>query len=315
MDYWRERSMPTVLQTTEPGKGDPRATRLLWSKHRAGMQTEDTIKPERKELRPVTERLVKDLVRCCSAREFLAELHPGSVGMVATDPPWKISRKGADVSRRGGKFGVAQTISLDFGSWDYFESDAAYYEFMAGWMALVPQVLRAGGHLVMFSDIEKRGHLRAILCELGMIPRQALFWVKSNPAPRARKNSFMIALEPALWFTKPPKNKSTFNYRLGQRVNYVKTAVPHGARRVHPTQKPVEVWEVWLHYLTRPGYLVVDPFCGSGSTLVAAHSLGRRVAGCDLDPKYVAHTLQWLEETQAPLFDLDIAKLVKGSNR
>ena len=54
-------------------------------------------------------------VRCCSAKELLSGLHPGSVGMVATDPPWMISRKGNDVHRRGGKFGIAQTISLDFG--------------------------------------------------------------------------------------------------------------------------------------------------------------------------------------------------------
>ena len=45
---------------------------------------------------------------------------------------------------------------------------------------------------------------------------------------------------------------------------------------------------------SRPGELVFDPFSGSGSTIVAAHQLGRIGYGCELAPGYVAVTLERL---------------------
>jgi DNA modification methylase len=61
------------------------------------------------------------------------------------------------------------------------------------------------------------------------------------------------------------------------------------ARRVgHPAPFPVELPEQLIRLLTFRHDLVLDPFMGSGSTLVAADRLGRRYVGYDLDPKYVA---------------------------
>ena len=54
----------------------------------------------------------------------------------------------------------------------------------------------------------------------------------------------------------------------------------------HPTMKPTSLISECLSNSTKPGDLVVDPFGGSGSTLIAAHDLGRRAAMIELDPKY-----------------------------
>jgi len=63
---------------------------------------------------------------------------------------------------------------------------------------------------------------------------------------------------------------------------------PESARRVsHPAQFPVELPERLIRLYTYTGDLVLDPFMGSGSTLVAAARLDRRYAGYDLDPTYV----------------------------
>jgi DNA modification methylase len=45
---------------------------------------------------------------------------------------------------------------------------------------------------------------------------------------------------------------------------------------------------------SRPSELVYDPFCGSGSTIVAAHQLGRIGYGCEIEPSYVAVALERL---------------------
>lgn len=63
---------------------------------------------------------------------------------------------------------------------------------------------------------------------------------------------------------------------------------PESARRVsHPAPFPIELPERLIRLYTYDGDLVLDPFMGSGSTLVAASRLGRRFVGYDLDPTYV----------------------------
>lgn len=63
---------------------------------------------------------------------------------------------------------------------------------------------------------------------------------------------------------------------------------------LHPTSKPVELIAKMIANSSRPGQIVYDPFAGSGSTLVAAHQLGRVGYGCEIDPGYVAVTLERL---------------------
>jgi DNA modification methylase len=61
---------------------------------------------------------------------------------------------------------------------------------------------------------------------------------------------------------------------------------------LHPTTKPVELIARMVANSSRPGELVYDPFSGSGSTLLAAHQLGRLGYGSEIDPGYVAVTLE-----------------------
>lgn len=61
----------------------------------------------------------------------------------------------------------------------------------------------------------------------------------------------------------------------------------HG-RAVHPTQKPVGILRPLIEYSCPPGGIVLDPFCGSGSTLVAAKECGRSAIGIEIDPHYAA---------------------------
>ena len=66
--------------------------------------------------------------------------------------------------------------------------------------------------------------------------------------------------------------------------------------RLHPTQKPVSVLKPLIEAFSAEGDLVLDPFCGSASTLVAAHQLGRKYLGIELDPEYFRIASQRLRD-------------------
>lgn len=63
----------------------------------------------------------------------------------------------------------------------------------------------------------------------------------------------------------------------------------------HPTPKPIKGLVRCLGRWTRPGEVVIDPFCGSGNHLVAALRTGRRAIGIDIDPQWVAESVAQLE--------------------
>jgi adenine-specific DNA-methyltransferase len=60
----------------------------------------------------------------------------------------------------------------------------------------------------------------------------------------------------------------------------------YSGNRLHPTQKPVQPLKTLIGAFTKPGSVVLDPFCGSGSTLIAAQELGRRFIGIELDEQH-----------------------------
>lgn len=72
----------------------------------------------------------------------------------------------------------------------------------------------------------------------------------------------------------------------GNRQSSVLEVDRPAASRLHPTSKPVELIEICLRNSSRRGEVVLDPFAGSGSTLIACHRLGRRARLIEIDPRY-----------------------------
>jgi DNA modification methylase len=68
---------------------------------------------------------------------------------------------------------------------------------------------------------------------------------------------------------------------------------PHSSE-LHPTSKPIALMAPMIANSSRPGELVYDPFAGSGTSIVAAHQLGRVGYGCKIDPCYLAVILERL---------------------
>lgn len=70
---------------------------------------------------------------------------------------------------------------------------------------------------------------------------------------------------------------------------------------IHPTQKPLGITRTLIQYACPPGGLVIDPYAGSGTTLVAAHQCGRRAIGAERHAPYAAAALDRLAELQGVL--------------
>jgi len=223
----------------------------------------------------------------------MAKWPDNSVDMILTDPPWFVSKQikiHRSLNPQKYKY-VGKDISLDFGRWDHFDSEEAYWDYITARFSEMVRVLKPKGHLITFFDQNRIGHLIEYLRKQSMLLRQHLYWLKNNPVPRARKVDFMVALEQAVWFTKGTKTGATFNYQLGQQANYVKHCIVGRAtkadgERIHPTQKPIGVMKVWIRYLTNENELIVDPFCGSGTTCVAAWECHRNFIGIENNRQY-----------------------------
>jgi DNA modification methylase len=106
------------------------------------------------------------------------------------------------------------------------------------------------------------------------------------------------------WFNTPDKNGksqlATNKHKMAQKCHEdgrrcsdvwsiaVENAGFHGAKRLHPNCKPQELMRRLVLILTKPGDTILDPYAGSGSTLLAAKEMGRGYIGIELQPEYVA---------------------------
>jgi DNA modification methylase len=106
-----------------------------------------------------------------------------------------------------------------------------------------------------------------------------MVWDKKNEALR---NVLGLADFELIWTMKKHKRRVyavLWNGALGTESEDTK-------RRVHPTQKPLKLLIPIIDEYIKPEMLVIDPFLGSGATLIACEQLDRTCYGCELDPKY-----------------------------
>ena len=75
------------------------------------------------------------------------------------------------------------------------------------------------------------------------------------------------------------------------------TRAPEKKEGKHPTQKPEYLLERIIRASTKEGMLVLDPFCGSGTTGVAARKLGRKFIGLEMQEDYIKISRRRLEKT------------------
>ena len=125
---------------------------------------------------------------------------------------------------------------------------------------------------------------------------QTLVWVKD--APVLGHADYHYRHEPILYGYAPSetrRGRGKGGWYGGNAEDSVLEVPRPKASADHPTQKPVELLRRLIANGSRSGQGVLDPFAGSGSTLVAAELLGRRGFGVEIDPTYCDVALARLE--------------------
>lgn len=215
-------------------------------------------------------------IECSDYRDFLQSLDRNSVDLVLTDPPYAVSRKTGFSSVKNGVQRFA--VSMDFGDWDHrqIDLDALAHETY--------RVLRRGGTAIVWYDLWKIGQLYDALADAGFKMLRLIVWNKTNPVPLNSKCIYLSnSREMAVVAVKG--GSPTFHSRYDS-GNYSYPIPRHGGKRIHPTQKPLDLFRELIRKHSSPGDLVIDPFLGSGTTAVAALEEDRQFAGCDIDESY-----------------------------
>ena len=132
-------------------------------------------------------------------------------------------------------------------------------------------------------------------------------WQKTNPPPNLACKTFTHSTETILWARKDlPKVKYKFNYNLMKEINDNKqmkdvwttslTKPSEKKNGKHPTQKPLEILERIILASTNENDLILDPFCGSSTTGIAATKLNRKYIGIDNQKEYLDLSIRRYKE-------------------
>jgi DNA modification methylase len=257
---------------------------------------------------------------CITFLEKVSSLYPqGIFDLVFADPPYNLKKS--------------------YDRYDDALAEKHYIEWCNSWLLGMAKALKPGGSLFVL-NLPKWAIHHAAFLNSHLDFRHWIVW-DSMSDPRGK---LMPAHYSLLYFTKPGA-KPTYNYLLSEAginedfvpppdsPNYCLRAgcikrrkrlgdnkkvelsdiwfdihrIKHKRDRdAHPCQLPERLMERIILLTTRRGGIVFDPFCGTGTTALAACKLGRNFVTVDIDPKYVSIASQKLEAMRqnANLFGL-----------
>ena len=216
-------------------------------------------------------------IRTADYADLLRDLTPGSVDLILTDPPYTIS-KDTGFKSLGERSVPRFAVDMDFGEWDKDQIDI--YQLAS----LSFASLRKGGTAIIWYDLWKSSYLAEAMAHAGFKQLRMIIWEKTNPVPLNQGVNYLTnSREIALLGVKG--GNPTFNAKYHSGV-FRFPIHRDGGKRLHPTQKPLKLFNDLVLIHSDRDDLVVDPFLGSGTTAIAAVSSGRQFQGGDIDPQY-----------------------------
>ncbi|MCY4641273.1 MAG: site-specific DNA-methyltransferase [Gammaproteobacteria bacterium] len=202
-----------------------------------------------------------------------------------------------------------------------------YQEWCSQWAPEWYRVLKPSASVFIFAGRRLAHRCICAMEDAGFSLKDCLAWIRTQAPHRAQRLSAIYSrrgdhtseenwggwrvgnlrpnYEPVLWFTKPYKigttiadnvlkhevggyNEEAYLKYVDEPENIIRCGLDKGKEGgFHPTQKPVFLMQALIELTTQEDQLVLDPFAGSGSTLVAAKQLGRRYLGFEATSEYV----------------------------
>src|SRR5271168_120471 len=229
--------------------------------------------------------------------ELLAAIPESSVDLIFADPPYFLSNGG--ITCQSGKM-----VSVHKGDWDKSQGQEANHAFNREWLRLCQRVLKPNATIWVSGTAHVIHSVGFAMQQLGFKLLNDISWVKPNPPPNLSCRYFTHATGTIIWAAKNSKSRHTFHYKLMKETNRGKQMKsvwdfkpPESWEKKfgkHPTQKPVALLERILLASTNEGDLVLDPFSGSGTTLLTAFRLRRHALGCELSAEFLTLSLRRL---------------------
>ena len=222
---------------------------------------------------------------------------------IFADPPYFLSNDG--ISVQSGKI-----VSVNKGDWDKGKSHQEMMNFNMEWLSLCREKLKDNGTIWISGTYHNIFSVANCLTELGYKILNVVTWAKTNPPPNISCRYFTYSTEFVIWARKSDKKAHYFNYELMKQINGGKQmtdvwnlpaiAVWEKSCGKHPTQKPLALLSRIIMASTQQGEWVLDPFCGSSTTGIAANLLGRRFLGIDQEQDFVMMSKNRREELDNP---------------
>lgn len=211
------------------------------------------------------------------AVKWLSTLADASVDLIITDPPYESLEKHR-------KIGTTTRLKVSDGSSNQWFDIFPNERFESLFLELY-RVLKKNSHFYLFCDQETMFYVKPIAEKVGFKFWKPIVW---NKMTIGMGYHYRAKYEFILFFEKGKR-----------KLNDLGIPDVLECKRVHrgyPTEKPVALLETLILQSSSHSDLVVDPFFGSGSTLVAAKNLGRRAMGCDISSAAHEHFYKRMEK-------------------
>jgi DNA modification methylase len=207
----------------------------------------------------------------------IARVTDTPVDLLLTDPPYNVAYEGKTADRL--------TIANDA------MHPAEYRRFLASALSASTCHLRPGGSFYLWHADTAGLDVRLACSDAGLSVRQCLVWVKSVMVPG--RQDYQWRHEPCLYGWA----EGAAHTWLSDRSQTTVLEFDKPTRSAdHPTTKPVDLFAYLIANSCKPGDTILDPFAGSGTTLIAAEQTGRAASLVELDPRYCDVVIQRFEK-------------------
>ena len=215
-----------------------------------------------------------------------------------------------------------------------------YQEWCSSWAPEWYRVLKPGANVFIFAGRRLSHRCACAMEDAGFSLKDNLAWLRNFAPHRAQRLSIVYErrghnklaeewegwrignlrpiFEPIMWFTKPYKigttiadnvltqgvgayNEKAFLQYSEKSENIIKGGITKTEGGLHPTQKSVRLMQALIELTTLKNQTVLDPFAGSGSTLVAAKNLSRNYVGFEASLEHFETCRERLDSDLLPL--------------